>query len=71
MNASNAAMLFAGLLVLGLSGEAGVAEPDTWIVADGRVSDAATLVDSNETIAQYCTRCHSEQRQLTTVATDL
>jgi len=63
MNASNAAMLFAGLLVLGLSGEAGVAEPDTWLVADGRVSDAATLVDSNETIAQYCTRCHSEQRQ--------
>jgi hypothetical protein len=63
MNVSSTVMLVAGLLLFGLAGNAGVETPDT-----ARSSHAAALaeagsLDSNDVIEQYCTRCHSEQRQ--------
>ncbi len=63
MNVSSTVMLVAGLLLFGLAGDAGVETPDT-----ARSSHAAALadagsLDSNDVIEQYCTRCHSEQRQ--------
>lgn len=63
MNASSTAMLLAGLLLLGLAGGAGVEAPDTLMVSNGVANVESGVADSNETIQQYCTRCHSEQRQ--------
>jgi len=63
MNVSNAAMLFAGLLLLGLSGDVGLSTPDTLAVSDAVTTADLGRADSNKTIEQYCTRCHSEQRQ--------
>lgn len=63
MNASNTAMLFAGLLLLGLSGDAGLSTADTLLVSSTVSAIDVDRADSNETIEQYCTRCHSEQRQ--------
>lgn len=64
MNASSTAMLCAGLLLLGLAGDAGFDAPDT-IVSPGLAAVAvdADAADGNETIEAYCVRCHSEQRQ--------
>lgn len=64
MNASSTAMLCAGLLLLGLAGDAGFDAPDT--IASpvlAAVAVDADAVDGNETIEAYCVRCHSEQRQ--------
>jgi len=63
MNASSSAMLFAGLLLLGLAGDAGPKQTD--VVPSSHMAALADLgsTDTNEVIDQYCTRCHSEQRQ--------
>ncbi len=64
MNVSSTAMLCAGLLLLGLAGDAGFDAPDT--IASpvlAAVAVDADAVDGNETIEAYCVRCHSEQRQ--------
>ncbi|MGB0543204.1 MAG: DUF1592 domain-containing protein [Longimicrobiales bacterium] len=63
MNASSTAMLFGGLLLLGVAGGVGVETPDTLVVSDAVATSERGTADSNETIEQYCTRCHSEQRQ--------
>lgn len=64
MNASSSAMLLAGLLLLGLAGDAVhedtvTTTAGTYATFDGPIGAA----ESNEVIEQYCTRCHSEQRQ--------
>ena len=56
-------MLFGGLLLLGVAGGVGVETPDTLVVSDAVATSERGTADSNETIEQYCTRCHSEQRQ--------
>lgn len=56
-------MLFGGLLLLGVAGGVGVETPDTVVVSDAVATIERGTADSNETIEQYCTRCHSEQRQ--------
>jgi hypothetical protein len=63
MNASSSAMLLAGLLLLGLAGEAGVEAPDTVDTIHAAAYADLGSVDGDEVIDQYCTRCHSEQRQ--------
>jgi len=63
MNASTSAMLAAGLLLLGLAGEAGVEAPTTVDTAHAVAFADLAPVDGDEVINQYCTRCHSEQRQ--------
>ena len=60
MNASTTSLLFTGLLLMGLAGDVGIENPDTLVVADA--IGTQRVADSNETIEQYCTRCHSEQR---------
>ena len=61
MNTSTTSLLFTGLLLMGLAGDAGIENPDTLVVVDA--IGTQRVADSNETIEQYCTRCHSEQRQ--------
>ena len=56
-------MLFGGLLLLGVAGGVGVETPDTLVVSDAVATSERGTADSNETIEQYCSRCHSEQRQ--------
>ena len=56
-------MLFGGLLLLGVASGVGVETPDTLVVSDALATSERGTADSNETIEQYCTRCHSEQRQ--------
>ena len=46
---------------MGLAGDAGIENPDALVVADA--IGTQRIANSNETIEQYCTRCHSEQRQ--------
>ncbi|MEM7417657.1 MAG: DUF1592 domain-containing protein [Gemmatimonadota bacterium] len=60
MNASSSALLFAGLALLGLAAAPGE-EPTATHDLDVVWADAE--LNSNEVIEQYCTRCHSEQRQ--------
>ena len=62
MNASSTAILCAGLLLLGLAGDAGFDAPET-IVSSSVAAVDVDAVDGNETIETYCVRCHSEQRQ--------
>lgn len=56
-------MLLAGLLLLGLAGDKthdeAVTTTSSHMALTGPIGDAAP----NEVIEQYCTRCHSEQRQ--------
>ena len=57
MNASTSAMLLAGLLLLGLAGDAGVEPADTVdTIHDAALADLGD-VDGDEVIDQYCTRC--------------
>ena len=63
MNTSASALLVTGVLLLGLAGEAGVAPPDTVSSAHDVTLAASWDAESNEVIEEYCTRCHSEQRQ--------
>jgi hypothetical protein len=63
MNASTSAMLAAGLLLLGLAGEAGVEAPVNTDTTHATAFTDVGSVDGDEVINQYCTRCHSEQRQ--------
>jgi hypothetical protein len=62
MNTSASALLVTGVLLLGLAGEAGIASPDT-LSGQHAALAASWDADSNEVIEEYCTRCHSEQRQ--------
>ncbi len=63
MNVTTSAMLFAGLLLLGVAGSVGVEEaPATVSWADTEVTVADP--ESNEVVAEFCSRCHSERRQL-------
>ena len=63
MNHSAYAMLAAGLLLFGLAGEVGVQAPDTVLISAETASFAGVDPEDNEVIEQFCTRCHSEQRQ--------
>jgi Protein of unknown function (DUF1592)/Protein of unknown function (DUF1588)/Protein of unknown function (DUF1595)/Protein of unknown function (DUF1585)/Protein of unknown function (DUF1587) len=64
MNVSTSAMLFAGLLLLGLAGDSGVQKAEAFFPASHAAALAAfSTGDTNEVIERYCTRCHSEQRQ--------
>jgi hypothetical protein len=63
MNTSSTVMLVAGLLLFGLAGGAGVETPGTVPSSHPTALVDMGSVDSNEVIEQYCTRCHSEQRQ--------
>jgi hypothetical protein len=63
MNASSFAMLVAGLLLLGLAGDAGVDAPTTVDTTHSMAFADVVALDGDEVIDQYCTRCHSEQRQ--------
>lgn len=63
MNTSTSAMLLAGLLLFGLSGDAGIRQADTVFASHGATPVDLLEMNSNEVIAEYCTRCHSEQRQ--------
>jgi len=68
MNASVPATLVAGLLLVGLAGQAGhesTSPPQTAhsTGAFAGISDDLDPEEVNEVIDQYCTRCHSEQRQ--------
>ena len=63
MNASSSAMLVAGLLLLGLAGDAGVEAPVTVDTTHAAALADVSALDGDEVIDQYCTRCHSEQRQ--------
>jgi hypothetical protein len=56
-------MLVTGMLFLGLSGDTGVASPDAPPPPRGVALAESRDTDSNEVIEEYCTRCHSEQRQ--------
>ncbi len=63
MNASASAMLAAGLLLLGLASNAGMDPRDAPPSYHGAAFADVALDDVNEVIEEYCTRCHSEQRQ--------
>jgi hypothetical protein len=63
MNASSTAMLVAGLLLFGMAGDVGVETPDTTRSTHAAALADVSSLDSNDVIEQYCTRCHSEQRQ--------
>jgi hypothetical protein len=63
MNASSFAMLVAGLLLMGLAGDAGVDAPTTVDTTHSMAFADVVALDGDEVIDQYCTRCHSEQRQ--------
>jgi len=56
-------MLVTGMLLLGLAGDTGVASPDAPPPPRGVALAESRDTDSNEVIEEYCTRCHSEQRQ--------
>ena len=56
-------MLVAGLLLLGLAGDAGVEAPVTVDTTHAAALADVPALDGDEVIDQYCTRCHSEQRQ--------
>jgi hypothetical protein len=49
--------------MLGLAGDAGMDSPDSALVSHDLSMVESGSTDSNEVIEQYCTRCHSEQRQ--------
>ena len=63
MNASSSALLLAGLLLLGVVGDAGVEAPPVGDASDGAAVADGGRLDGDEVIEEYCTRCHSEQRQ--------
>jgi hypothetical protein len=63
MNTSASALLVTGVLLLGLAGDAGDALPDTPSSTHDLTFAASWDAESNEVIEEYCTRCHSEQRQ--------
>ncbi len=63
MNAPTPVLLVAGLLLVGLAGDAGVEPAPTEASVYATVSDGLDPEEANEVIEQYCTRCHSEQRQ--------
>ncbi|NND84210.1 MAG: DUF1587 domain-containing protein, partial [Acidimicrobiia bacterium] len=63
MNAPTPVLLVAGLLLVGLAGDAGVEPAPTEASVYATVSDGLDPAEANEVIEQYCTRCHSEQRQ--------
>jgi len=56
-------MLVTGVLLVGLAGNAGEDAPDSSLVTSDSPLVEAGAPESNEVIEQYCTRCHSEQRQ--------
>ena len=61
MNAFASAMLAAGLLLLGLAGQAGIETPTT--VAHTAVEPTTDPDEANAVVEEYCTRCHSETRR--------
>jgi hypothetical protein len=77
MNVTATAMLVAGLLLLGLAGDPGTADPlpfhaeaGTLVPTGGSVMPTGGSVMpsgddpvSNVVVAEYCTRCHNEQRR--------
>ena len=70
MNVTATAMLVAGLLLLGLAGDTGTADSPALptqsasvVPADHSVVSSTDDPVANEVVAEYCTRCHSEQRR--------
>ncbi|MDX1646174.1 MAG: DUF1587 domain-containing protein, partial [Longimicrobiales bacterium] len=63
MNLPISALLVAGLLLVGLAGDAGVDAPEPAPVTYEATPVELDPEEVNEVIDQYCTRCHSEQRQ--------
>lgn len=63
MNVPISALLVAGLLLVGLADDAGVDGPEPAPVAHATAPTDLDAEDVDEVIDQYCTRCHSEQRQ--------
>ena len=60
---SASAILAAGLLLVGLSGDAEVETAPPVVPGSVYATDGLNPEEANEVIEQYCTRCHSEQRQ--------
>jgi hypothetical protein len=63
MNSYASIMLLTGMALLGLAGEVGVEPVEPVRAHLSAMHEIPVSADPNEVIEQYCTRCHSEQRQ--------